>query len=247
MASPSYARLAVEPLTEVLPYVAINIPCLPPRQTTAHNAAANQPTYATSPRFLSLPIALLLALSFLLFTSLAIGSNGLNSLSQRTLGVEVVSAEVLHLLHAGRPLERSARQLELEREREEKRQRRIEREGLGIFERLALVEVPPLSAEPFGPLAAHEYASLAVFLIRQFIARPLWHTLLWWHLVCSIACAVIILRLSLDGREKHHLPSLLLLMVHTAFWCLQSAIFGWPAVYLLRQQSAGMSQRTKAS
>lgn len=270
--SHQYARQPVDPHTEVLPYVAIRIPCLPktharhPRaeegRTQQH--PSGQWRYPTAPRCLPAPIALLLAVFFLVLTGAAIGSDGFNSLSQRSLGVDLLSPEAMALFNGGRPVEHSARQLELERERDEKRRRVLARDGPGLFDRLALVHVPPLSAEPFGPLAAYEYASLAVFLVRQLIARPIWHLLLWWHVACAAACLAVLAQSKADAMRSTQtqsargatssspLPGLPLLLLHALFWCGQALVFGWPAVYLLKrqlqlQQEASTSSRPTAA
>ena len=221
-------------------------------------------------------MSLLLLGWFVALTCLALGSDGISSLSVRTVGIDLVPS-----FDAGQALvERTPQQALQIAERDAKRQRLLERDGPGFFDRFALVSLPPLSAEPFSPLIGHAYASLALFLTRRFVCRPAWHALLWWHILCACACVGIIARwrmhrLRVDSGPDHGsrsaaavddgrttdppvprarlLPtSPVVLLLHASYWFAYALVFGWPAVHLLLQPACALrvsasARRAKAS
>jgi hypothetical protein len=128
---------------------------------------------------------------------------------------------------------------------------------------LPLLELPPVPAVAFEWLLEHEYLSLFVWLVRSYPCRFLWHVLLWWHVLCAAATVVELLRwrvrlarlqrpsqvAHVDGGSTSvptgfALPSLPLFVAHVVFWAFQSALFGWPSVYLLRQQLHAKTKHT---
>lgn len=126
----------------------------------------------------------------------------------------------------------------LAQQRELRRARRAEQEGVTIIQWLTIIELPPLSADPLPFLVTHEYTSLFVFLIRTFLFRPIWHLMLWWHIICGMICCYILIRhrhLS-SSSPSHSSSSSFTFLLHLCFWFFHGLIFGWPVIYLLRQQ-----------
>jgi len=155
---------------------------------------------------------------------------------------------------------------------------------------LPLLSLPAVSAVPFPWLLRHEYAGLLLWIVRAYLARPLWHALLWWHVVCAATALALLVqwrwRWRLGAARGGHdhaaagagradfetsfaggmvssessafssshsnedaafdaaLPPLLRFLLHCAFWALQSLLFGWPSVFLLRQQLCAKTKRS---
>lgn len=212
--------------TEVLPFVSVRIPCIAPtrpqqRPDADNNAArCSSFAFASQPRLLPVPLMILLLLFFVGLTALAVGSSGLTAFSAYVTGSPVSHLPVADpLLHASttKPAPRSMRS------------------SSSMLSWLPLVPLPPVNAVPSGWLFFDEYLSLYVWLFRSFIARPLWHVLVWWHILCGLVSLVSLVRWRCQ-QPAADAPSLPSFLAHSLFWLFHSLVFGWPALYLLRGQ-----------
>jgi len=269
--------------TEVLPFVSLRVPCLPPPplvdEAQRGEQTQLQPQHAASrPRLLPLPLLILLTLFFAGLTAMALGSDGTTALLARFTGLELHSGSLLdtalltpdHRAYAEHEVVRQARQAESLRVRAAKRSAA----SPSWSDWLPLLSLPPVSAVPFDWLLEHQYLSLFIWLLRSYPCRFAWHALLWWHVVCAGITLLQLLRWRIDiGRQQHlsrvaagiaidpsegeslyvdsagsavvRVPASPVFIIHALFWLLQSVLFGWPSVYLLRHQlQAAKSKRT---
>lgn len=185
--------------------------------SSSSNPAA--PLSPTRPRLLPWALMLALALFFIALTAMAVGSSGLAAfcawVSGHPLGAPTIVAPP-----AAQPKPARASAL---------------RSSSSLLSWLPLVPLPPVNAVPSGVFVFDEYLSLYWWLFRSFIVRPLWHAVVWWHVICAIAVAVELFWWRWKYAGEHSV-ALLSFLAHVLFWALQAAVFGWPTIYLLRQQ-----------
>jgi len=135
------------------------------------------------------------------------------------------------------------------------RQKEAARAASSWLRFVPLVPLPPVNAVPFEWLLEHEYVSFALWFFRAFVCRPTWHLLLWWHAVCAVGCIIMLLRWRCSSAQRTQVaagvhsadstvPPLALFFAHCCFWALQAALFGWPAIYVLRQQLDSKPKQT---
>jgi hypothetical protein len=265
----------------VLPYVSFRVPCLapPPLVDEAQMdeiAAAKQTqrtAAASQPRFLPLPLLLLLTLFFAGLTAMALGSTGVSALATRFTGLSFDTSSIasIHIAAPLTPEQRTSAEHEAVRQAHQAESMRARAAATNAPHRasssassssswLPLLDLPPVPAVAFEWLLEHEYLSLFVWLVRSYPCRFLWHALLWWHVLCAAATVFELLRWRVRmarfqrpsqlehaneaapvGFASRSLP---LFVAHVIFWAAQSALFGWPSVYLLRQQLHAKTKRT---
>lgn len=229
MSRSSASRPRSHSRTEVLPFVSIRIPCSAitwrEQSRTNTNEQAARTCFASQPRWLPMPLMVLLLLFFGALTAAAVGSSGITALAAYITGSH---SHATHATHAPSTPPPSARSM---------------RSSSSLLSWLPLVPLPPVNAVPSGWVFFDEYLSLYVWLARSFIARPLWHALVWWHVVCGIAAIVCLVRwrCQQSAADSPPLPSFL---AHILFWLCQCVVFGWPALYLLRSQLDAKTKHT---
>lgn len=265
--------------------MSIRIPCLPsPIPSIERSTLPLQTLTLTRPRLLPWSVILLITLSYVCFTSLAVGSNGIMHIT-RQIGAQIGSAKIVTATFnfedwlnqddiinslgsrsdestastsispsAGDIYRQQRRQhlASLQSERasrtpsnpnQQQQQQRHHASGIGFLSSWALIDVPPLSAEPLSILVAHEYASFAIFAIRNFIIRPIWHLALWWHLLCAIGTILMLLRFYYS-RGEFGIRSFPIGLVHILCWSIQSCVFGWPSIFMLQLQMNAKSKHS---
>ena len=234
---------------QVLPHIVIRIPCLPALPRVEADAVDCS---GSSPRLLPWPVIVLLLTGFCCFTAVAIGGNGVNYVTQRVTGRDLLPTEWVDSTptsSSGLSDYQRVQNERLAREAVERAARQARRHAESPWPSFTLIDLPPLSAVPFQWLVKHEYLSLVLFLVRTLLLRPLWHAWLWWHLLCALVSVGLIVQWrwrlrSNTSTSPARAPKLPLLCLHATFWALQALLFGWPAVFLLQRQLSG---RTKAS